>query len=139
MMLKKYRWLVLVVGLTLLYGLAYFIFKQTATGEAFGGVIPEFIIYLLPVYFMSSLWVELILAEGPAKHLGLALKKALMLLGMLMLYAVIYFLFSHYVVVPFQLKDSLWDTIANLTLLFLFVFCLMKAAQKFDTQTSDEV
>ena len=136
MMTKKYKWSVLVAGLTLLYGLAYFIFTQTATGKPFWGAIPEVFIYLFPVYFISSLFIEMTLAESYLRKLTLAFQKSCRLLIFLILYAGIYSLFSKYIFVPYQLKDSLWGDIADMTLLFFMVFFIMKLVNKSDAASS---
>ena len=50
---KKARWIILIISLIVVYGLGYFAYINIATGNPILGVIPEILLYLTPIYFIT--------------------------------------------------------------------------------------
>lgn len=65
---KKARWIILIISLIVVYGLGYFVYINIATGKPFLGVIPEILLYLIPVYFITSILIELLIIEAPDRQ-----------------------------------------------------------------------
>ncbi|WOE33217.1 hypothetical protein [Acinetobacter sp. SAAs470] len=74
------HWIILVVSLAFLYGVAYFIFINTSTGKPIFGIIPEILVYIAATYFITSFFIDALLNDISNKNVKLMLGKALILL-----------------------------------------------------------
>jgi len=131
---KKARWIILIISLIVVYGLGYFVYINIATGKPFLGVIPEILLYLIPVYFITSILIELLIIEAPDRQVKRALLKALLLLSFFILYGVAYWAFNKYIIVANQLEHTFIAENVHLIFLILAIFFGIKFAQKLDSK-----
>lgn len=131
---KKARWTILIISLIVVYGLGYFVYINIATGKPFLGVIPEILLYLIPVYFITSILIELLIIEAPDRQVKRALLKALLLLSFFILYGVAYWAFNKYIIVANQLEHTFIAENVHLIFLILAIFFGIKFAQKLDSK-----
>ena len=131
---KKARWIILIISLIVVYGLGYFAYINIATGKPFLGVIPEILLYLIPVYFITSILIELLIIEAPDRQVKRALLKALLLLSFFILYGVAYWAFNNYIIVANQLEHTFIAENVHLIFLILAIFFGIKFAQKLDSK-----
>ena len=131
---KKARWIILIISLIVVYGLGYFAYINIATGKPFLGVIPEILLYLIPVYFITSILIELLIIEAPDRQVKRALLKALLLLSFFILYGVAYWAFNKYIIVANQLEHTFIAENVHLIFLILAIFFGIKFAQKLDSK-----
>lgn len=131
---KKARWIILIISLIVVYGLGYFVYINIATGKPFLGVIPEILLYLIPVYFITSILIELLIIEAPDRQVKRALLKALLLLSFFILYGVAYWAFNKYIIVANQLEYTFIAENVHLIFLILAIFFGIKFAQKLDSK-----
>jgi len=131
---KKAKWIILIIGLPVVYGLGYFTYINIATGKPFLGVIPEILLYLIPAYFITSILIELLIGEAPNKQVKRALLKALLLLCFFILFGVTYWAFNKYMILANQLEHTFIAENAHLIFLMLAIFLGIKLAQKLDSK-----
>ena len=131
---KKARWTILIISLIVVYGLGYFVYINIATGKPVLGVIPEILLYLIPVYFITSILIELLIIEAPDRQVKRALLKALLLLSFFILYGVAYWAFNKYIIVANQLEHTFIAENVHLIFLILAIFFGIKFAQKLDSK-----
>ena len=131
---KKARWIILIISLIVVYGLGYFVYINIATGKPFLGVIPEILLYLIPVYFITSILIELLIIEAPDRQVKRALLKALLLLSFFILHGVAYWAFNKYIIVANQLEHTFIAENVHLIFLILAIFFGIKFAQKLDSK-----
>ena len=129
---KTIKLVVLIISLISIYAGGYFIFTQTATGQPIAGVIPEVIFYIVPGYFMSSILIELLAGENEKSHIKCAMIKAAVLLGFFLVFALFYILFYQYVILAFDLEQTLLGQYSDLIFLIPIIFLGIKIAQKFE-------
>lgn len=129
---KKAKWIILIISLTVVYGLGYFAYINIATGKPFLGVIPEMLLYLTPIYFITSLLIELLTSEAPNRQVKRALFKALLLLCFFILYALTYWAFHKYIILANQLEHTFMAENVHLIFLILAIFLGIKLSQKLD-------
>ena len=129
---KTIKLIVLIISLISIYAGGYFIFTQTATGQPIAGVIPEVIFYIVPGYFISSLLIELLAGENEKSHIKYAMIKAAVLLGFFLGFALLYILFHQYVILAFDLKETLLGQYSDLIFLIPMIFLGIKVAQKLE-------
>ncbi|EPF71929.1 hypothetical protein [Acinetobacter rudis] len=127
---KTIRRLMLFASLVCLYGMAFLIYINTSTGLVLFGVIPEFFVYLIFTYFISSILIEIMTGEEPFKNVKVALKKASILLVVFLLYAVTYWLFYKYIIVANHLENTLLGEHSYLVFIFLMVFFGIRFSKK---------
>ena len=131
---KKARWIILIISLIVVYGLGYFAYINIATGNPILGVIPEILLYLTPIYFITSILIELLIIEAPDRQVKRALLKALLLLSFFILYGVAYWAFNKYIIVANQLEHTFIAENVHLIFLILAIFFGIKFAQKLDSK-----
>lgn len=127
---KKFKYIHLIGSLALLYRLTYLIFIKTTNRNYFFGVIPEILIYVISVYFISCILVEIILEKSHPRNLKIALKNAFILLAFLLMYCGIYLMFHKYVITPKHLEDTFFGNIANFIFLFFMIFSVMRLSKR---------
>ncbi|WOE33248.1 MULTISPECIES: hypothetical protein [unclassified Acinetobacter] len=131
---KKAKWIILIISLTVVYGLGYFAYINIATGKPFLGVIPEILLYLTPLYFITSLLIELLIGEVPNRQVKRALLKVLLLLCFFILYALTYWAFHKYIIIANKLEHTFMAENVHLIFLILTIFLGIKFAQKLDSK-----
>lgn len=129
-MKEKLRWIILVVSLAFLYGIAYFIFINTSTGKPIFGIIPEFLAYIVPTYFITSILIEVLLNDIPKNNIKLMLGKALILLLSFLVFTVIYWLFFKNIIIANELENSFIGKNAHFIFIWLMIFFGIKFANK---------
>lgn len=127
---KTIRRLMLFASLACLYGMGFLIYINTSTGQVLFGVIPEFLVYLIFTYFISSILIEIMTGEEPFKNVKVALKKASILLVVFLLYAVTYWLFYKYIIIANHLENTLLGEHSYLIFIFLMVFFGIRFSKK---------
>jgi len=131
---KKARWIILIISLIVVYGLGYFAYINIATGTPLLGVIPEILLYLTPIYFITSILIELLIGEAPHRQVKKAVIKALLLLCFFILFALTYWAFHKYIILENQLEPTFISENAHLIFLMLAIFFGIKFAQKLDSK-----
>lgn len=129
---KKAKWIILIISLTVVYGLGYFVYINIATGKPFLGEIPEILLYLIPAFFITSLLIELLIGEAPNRQVRKALLKALLLLCFFILYALTYWAFHKYIILANQLQHTFMAENVHLIFPILAIFLGIKLSQKLD-------
>ena len=92
------------------------------------------LLYLIPVYFITSILIELLIIEAPDRQVKRALLKALLLLSFFILYGVAYWAFNKYIIVANQLEHTFIAENVHLIFLILAIFFGIKFAQKLDSK-----
>lgn len=72
---KKARWIILIISLIVVYGLGYFVYINIATGKPIFGVIPEFLVYIICGYFITSILIEFLVSESSSNVKKVLLKQ----------------------------------------------------------------
>ena len=129
---KQKKWGLLVISLISIYAGGYFIFTHTATGQPIAGVIPEILLYLVPAYFISSIFIELLASENETSHIKHAVIKAAVLLSFFLVFTLLYILFYQYVILAYDLKKTLLGQYSDLIFLIPMIFLGIKVAQKLE-------
>lgn len=130
---EKFKFIHLIVALALLYGVTYFIFIKSTNGEYFFGFIPQVPVYIITVYFISSILIEITLEKNHVKNLKLSLKKAFILLVALSMYCGIYLLFYKYMITSKHPEGTFFGNITDFIFLFILVFLAIKLSKRLYT------
>ncbi|MDQ8951600.1 hypothetical protein RFH42_01305 [Acinetobacter rudis] len=128
-MSEKSRWIILILSLVTLYSVGYIVYTNTTTGHLIFGVIPEFLVYLISGYFISSVLIEILVGEPSNRNLKQSLTKALKLLFFFILFVMAYWLIYKYIILANGLKDTFIGKNSYLILLILIIFCGMRFAK----------
>lgn len=129
-MKEKLRWIILVIGLAFLYGIAYFIFINISTGKPIFGVIPEVLAYIVPIYFITSILIEVLINDIPNNNMKLILGKSLILLLYFLAFTVVYWIFYKYIIIANELKKSFIGKNAHFIFIWLMIFFGIKFSNK---------
>lgn len=129
-MKEKLHWIILVVSLVFLYGIAYFIFINTSTGKPILGGIPEILAYIVPTYFITSFLIEVLLNDIPNKNVKLMLGKALILLISFLAFTVIYWLFYKNIIIANEVENTFFGKNSHFIFIWLMIFFGIKFAKK---------
>lgn len=129
-MKEKLRWIILVVSLVFLYGIAYFIFINTSTDKPIFGGIPEILAYIVPTYFITSFLIEVLLNDIPNKNVKLMLGKALILLISFLAFTVIYWLFYKNIIIANEVENTFIRKNSHFIFIWLMIFFGIKFAKK---------
>lgn len=133
-MTKKSRWIVLTISLVFIYAIGYFVYINTTTDKLILGVIPEFLVYLISGYFISSILIEILVGESPNRNIKRALIKSLILLLFFISFIVVYWIFYKYIIIANELKNTFIGDNSYLILLMIMIFLGIKFANKLDSK-----
>lgn len=133
-MTKKSRWIVLTISLVFIYAIGYFVYINTTTDKLILGVIPEFLVYLISGYFISSILIEILVGESPNRNIKRALIKSLILLLFFISFIVVYWIFYKYIIIANDLKNTFIGDNSYLILLMIMIFLGIKFANKLDSK-----
>lgn len=129
-MSQKIRWILFIVGLALIYGLAYFIFINTNASAPIFGVIPIITLYIIPIYFISSFLIEFTVGTSNPRNLIAAFKKAFILLAFFLILSGIYLLFYKYILIANHIENTFIGKNAYFIFIGVMVFLGMKFGNK---------
>ena len=129
---KTMRWVVLSISLVGIYGLGYFTYIHIATGQPVAGIIPEIVLYILPVYFVTSLLIEFLLGESSYSHFKRAVMNATLWLVFIILVALLYLIFFQYLISDYALQHTWLGEYGHLIFIFLLTFVGIKFGQYID-------
>lgn len=129
-MKKTSKWILFIGCIGLLYLLTYLIFIKTSSGDPLFGMIPEVVVYIIPVYFITSIFVEILFTETPNRNLISSVIKALILLLSFLVFGGIYWIFYKYIIVANQLENSFLGSKSDFIFIGLMVFFGIKFSNK---------
>lgn len=128
-MSRKFRWILLIINLIVVYGLGYFLYINIATGKPIFGVIPEFLVYIICGYFITSILIEVLVGES-FSNIKKSIVKALILLLFFIIFTLIYWLFYKYVILFNELQNTFIGEKSYLVFLMIMIFLGIRFANK---------
>lgn len=129
-MKRTSKWVLFIAYVGLLYLLTYLIFLKTSSGDPLFGMIPEVVVYIIPVYFITSIFIEILVTETPNKNLISSVMKALILLFSFLVFGGIYWIFYQYIIVATQIENSFLGSNSDFIFIGLIVFFGIKFSNK---------
>ena len=129
-MKRTSKWVLFIAYVGLLYLLTYLIFLKTSSGDPLFGMIPEVVVYIIPVYFITSIFIEILVTETPNKNLISSVMKALILLFSFLVFGGIYWIFYQYIIVANQIENSFLGSNSDFIFIGLIVFFGIKFSNK---------
>lgn len=129
-MKRTSKWVLFIACVGLLYLLTYLIFLKTSSGDPLFGMIPEVVVYIIPVYFITSIFIEILVTETPNKNLISSVMKALILLFSFLVFGGIYWIFYQYIIVANQIENSFLGSNSDFIFIGLIVFFGIKFSNK---------